>query len=459
MKRRQILQGLGMMPALGIAGCGTAPSKRVLAAQPLVPDDAGVTVDRLRAAFYYAYPLFEFTRVEQARTNPDDVVPGKLNGVSIRAELMDHTSRRITGPNNDTIYTSVFFELSGGPMEISVPTDHERYFSVAFMNAFTDNFAYIGTRATGGNGGIYWLCGPDWDGGVPEKVTLIRSDSNDVWMLARILVSGPEDLAEARKLQDQFVVRPTPGRGPVIPFEEKATLDFDARQFLSVVGEVLRRSPGLHGQFARSVQFTSLGISPSSDLSESVLAAWDAFLPVGLTELREAFIYRDLVIDGWAYQERGVGDFGENDKLRAAVALGGIAALGEEEAMYFHANLDPDGEQLSGSHKYRWRVPAGGVPVDGFWSLTMYETQPDGKFFLTENPIGRYSIGDRTKGLVVNPDGSFDIYIQNERPEGPAAANWLPAPKGKMRLALRAYLPRKELLERTWNVPPLERVG
>lgn len=127
--------------------------------------------------------------------------------------------------------------------------------------------------------------------------------------------------------------------------------------------------------------------------------------------------------------------------------------------MYFHANFDASGAPLTGETAYRWRVPAGGVPVDAFWSLTMYRTMPDGRYFLVENPINRFSIGDRTPGLVTEPDGSFEILIQKNRPEGPLAANWLPAPEGPMRLALRAYLPRSPLTSRSWRVPPLRKTG
>src|SRR5690606_12958146 len=169
--------------------------------------------------------------------------------------------------------------------------------------------------------------------------------------------------------------------------------------------------------------------------------------------------FRDYSRDGWSYQPPGIADFGENDQLRSAVALGGIAALGEEEAMYFHANFDASGARLDGSHAYRWRLPAGGVPVDAFWSLTMYTVTPEGRYFFAENPINRYSIGDRTPGLVVAPDGSLEIYIQRERPAGEAAANWLPAPEGPLRLALRAYLPRQQLRDRSWRVPPLVTVS
>jgi hypothetical protein len=87
----------------------------------------------------------------------------------------------------------------------------------------------------------------------------------------------------------------------------------------------------------------------------------------------------------------------------------------------------------------------------------MYEPEDDGRYFFTANPINRFSIGDRTPGLVKNADGSIDILIQRDRPEGAMAANWLPSPEGPLRLALRAYLPKAELRERRWKIPPLQR--
>ena len=80
------------------------------------------------------------------------------------------------------------------------------------------------------------------------------------------------------------------------------------------------------------------------------------------------------------------------------------------------------------------------------------------RFFLVENPIKRFSVGDRTEGLVKNADGSIDIVIQHDQPTGALAANWLPAPAGALRLSLRAYLPRKPLRDRAWRVPPVRKV-
>jgi len=443
--RREVLQGAAALSLASLAGCASGSPARTDEA-PLEP------------AFFYAYPLFEFARTAQERTRAVDGSSGTLNTVAHRAQLQDHTSRQVTAPNNDTIYSSAFLELSDGPVEVVSPTDTKRYFSIAFMDAFTDNFAYIGTRATKGKGGRFWVVGPQWSGAVPTGVTIIRSSTNDVWMLARVLVDGPNDLAAAQALQKQITVTVPPGRGAPKPFSTRAANVSDSVNFLAMVNEMLVRSPGGKGQTARAMRFAAQGIG-SAPASQSLISEWGEFIPKGLDTLREAFLFRDLVVDGWSYQERGVGNFGTNDRLRSAVALGGLAALGEDEAMYFHANFGPDGQRLNGANSYRWKVPAGGVPADAFWSLTMYKTEPDGRFFLVDNPIHRYSIGDRTPGLLVNPDGGFEVLIQHNRPEGPLAANWLPSPDGPMRLALRAYLPRKILQERKWRVPPLIRTN
>ena len=84
----------------------------------------------------------------------------------------------------------------------------------------------------------------------------------------------------------------------------------------------------------------------------------------------------------------------------------------------------------------------------------MYEALADGAFFLTDNPIGRYTIGDRTPGLIYNPDGSLDIWIARADPGDGRTASWLPAPaNGPFMVILRAYLPKEPILAQAY-VPP-----
>ncbi len=446
MRRREVLGGFAGLGALAAAGCQTSEASS---------GEAG-----MEAAFFYAFPLYEFARTAQQRTGANAGAAGAaLNRVAHRAQLADHTSRQVTAPNNDTIYSSAFLELSNGPIEVVSPTGTQRYFSIAFMDAFTDNFAYIGTRATRGQGGTFWLAGPQWSGTAPSGVTVLKSSTNDVWMLGRTLVDGPEDMAAARALQTQITVRSTTPDMPARGFGVRCTNVEDPANFLGVVNDMLARSPGGKGQTARAAKFAAFGVGAGARATPEMVEAWRAFIPKGIAKLRDKFMFRDLVVNGWGYQEKGVGDFGANDFLRAGVALGGLAALGEEEAMYLQATTDGDGALLDGSKKYVWRVPPGGVPAQAFWSLTMYQAEPDGRYFLVQNPISRFAIGDRTRGLVKNADGSIDILIQREAPTGPLAANWLPAAAGAMRMSLRAYLPKKELRDRSWRVPPVKRVG
>jgi len=139
------------------------------------------------------------------------------------------------------------------------------------------------------------------------------------------------------------------------------------------------------------------------------------------------------------------------------VALSGLAALPPEEAIYLRP-VGPDGRTVFHDGAYQLHLP-GPLPVDGFWSLTMYEATADGQFFLTANPLNRYAIGDRTPGLVRGPNGEIDIFIARDDPGGAKTANWLPAPaSGPFAVSLRAYLPRAELLDGRYRLPPLARI-
>lgn len=108
--------------------------------------------------------------------------------------------------------------------------------------------------------------------------------------------------------------------------------------------------------------------------------------------------------------------------------MAGLAALSIAEATYL-AGPSPDGGLFTGEDPWRLTFQAGTLPpVDAFWSLTMYEAQADGAFFLNENPPDRYTIGDRMPGLVNNADGSLDVWIARTDPGEKSRANWLPAP-------------------------------
>lgn len=139
---------------------------------------------------------------------------------------------------------------------------------------------------------------------------------------------------------------------------------------------------------------------------------------------------------------------------RAAAALGGLWGNHPYEAAYIVSYVDDHGDQLAGERTYTLRLDPE-PPVSAFWSLTMYSV-PD--FYLVENPIERYSIGDRTPGLVRDEDGALTITMSHERPaDERAAANWLPSPAGDFRPMMRMYEPAPAVLEGHYTVPAITR--
>ena len=93
-------------------------------------------------------------------------------------------------------------------------------------------------------------------------------------------------------------------------------------------------------------------------------------------------------------------------------------------------------------------------PRTAFWSVTLYGDEG----FLVGNPLDRYTISERTPGLVRRPDGGIDVAIESSRPRDEAHVNWLPAPDGPFYLMLRLYLPRVQALDGSWQPPPIERL-
>ena len=141
---------------------------------------------------------------------------------------------------------------------------------------------------------------------------------------------------------------------------------------------------------------------------------------------------------------------------RAVAARAGLWGNHGYEADYEIIWTDDRGDRLDGAHRYEVTFSPE-PPADAFWSLTMYDV-PD--FYLVANPIGRYSIGDRTPGLVVADDGSVTVFLQATSPDAGRASNWLPTPaSGAFRPILRMYQPGAAIQDGSYTFPQIRRVG
>jgi hypothetical protein len=471
-----------------LAGALTAPLATSLAAPIVAPavaraqETSATLRDLARRATIYLFPVYEMYRTRwQATVNEANPLRQRLNRFRHVAQLADHHARAVTTPNNDTLYSSAWLDLSLEPLFLTVPPVGDLYYSYAFIDLFTNNFAYVSHRLHGGRPPPHMIVGPAWNGDAPSEVKLLRAPTNSVWLLGRVLVDGPEELDRVRILQARVLLETPDMRNERRILETRelmrhrivappeAVADWpapnraDPFDLFEVGTRALGESPLSDRDRRVFESFAPLRLRPGRkfDLrafSEVERRAIRAGIEQGHAEIRAASDRSGKTIDGWTYGERHLGNFGDDHLYRAAVALTGLGALEPAEAVYMSCNSDAGGRPLSGANRYELAFPADGLPpARAFWSLAMYEVTPEGRAFFVDNPIGRYAIGDRTQGLQKAPDGSLTLYLQRDRPDDERAANWLPAPAGPMRLVLRAYEPEEALIDGRYRVPGVRR--
>ncbi|MDP1737676.1 MAG: DUF1254 domain-containing protein [Caulobacter sp.] len=401
-----------------------------------------------REAWLYVLPLIEIAAlrtVSQAAGTP-------LNSFGMMRRLADHRARAVTTPNNDTFYATCQIDLTNGPVTLTIPPSGDRYLSLQLMDAWSNSFAVLGTRTTGNDGGTYTLVGPT---DAAEGRNVVRSPTRHVWALARILVEGPHDLEAAAVVQGGFSAQ-----GPqAAPAPDYARRHDGWATYFASADRLMALNPPPMTDGALLKRIAPLGLGEGTFDPSRFNPDEQAEIEAGVGEARKAVrggggLSGSHFIEGWAYPASKLGDFGQDYHFRAVVALGGLAALPLVEATYLRAGAPGGGGEFDGLKAWRLHIPADrAIPVNAFWSLSMYEITPERQFYFTDNPLNRYAIGDRTAGLRWNDDGSLDLWIGHESPGLERESNWLPAPAGPFALFMRAYLPRPELLDGRYRLP------
>ncbi|BBO90729.1 hypothetical protein DSCOOX_39090 [Desulfosarcina ovata subsp. ovata] len=389
-------------------------------------------------------------------------------------DLRDAEYKTIPTPNNDTLYSHAFLDLTAEPIVIGVPAIKDRYYVLPLLSAYQDVFAHIGTRETGTNAGAYVIVGPDWKGELPEKLTRIDSPTNLAVIWGRTVVYGKGDLKKARNIQDSYSLIPLSKydkleRSPdpdwdsskirvaQTAFNSKGDVP-DSLMFFDELGKAMRMTPIRNEERAFVDQFKNIGLTRERGFDFKSL---DAPTIMGLSRAASAAelmidgaaAYRGISVNGWFFNT-SAGVFGNDFLFRAAVAKWYMGANVPEEAMYYVARTASDGKPFNGVAKYSLHFPAP-PPAKAFWSLSMYNAS-DGS--LVENSMNRYSIGDRTEGLAVKTDKSIEIQIQHKEPTQ-GETNWLPAPAGPFYLVLRLYMPESDVVSGKWTPPEVKAIS
>ncbi len=388
---------------------------------------------------------------------------GPANDIHFARDLVNATFKDVVSPNADTLYGIAWLDLRKEPVVLKVPPISDRYYTFEFLDAYTNDYAYVGTRATGSTGGTYLIAGPDWNGQVPDGMTKIWTPNNLAWILQRTLVKGPQDVANVQAIQDKTSLTPlsayqgntttaaaasvnaSTSGVPIAP--QPALIPSTGIKIYDEIGKAMTGNPLNPPDPALVGKLAVIGVGPGKVPSNEANDTIKAALQTGITE-GERLIDAKVAnlgekVNGWLVNA-APGVYGTDYLFRAAVTKLGFGANIGQEALYPATFTDIQGQPLTGSNNYTIHFDQGQTPpVNAFWSITMYNN----KSLFVDNPINRYAIGMFTEGLKNNTDGSLDLYVQNKNPGPERESNWLPAPEGSFNLILRMYLPAEQALD------------
>ncbi|MFC4224446.1 DUF1254 domain-containing protein [Lysinibacter cavernae] len=415
------------------------------------------------AAYTYYYPL-----VENLRQVNRYVTTGVGSNPATPFNTFSH-ARNLAGPqdtfvtiNNDTVYSMAQLDLSGGPLRLTVPATGDRYYVLQFVDAWTNNIAYIGTRATGNTSGSFLIVPPGWTGTAAEPI--VQASTNVVSIVGRFACTGPDDIPAVTAVQDATTITPLHPENALAGIPSPPEQADDAQQFWAEAQAWSAAFPAPQEEQELVDSFTSFW-SATSDTD-----ARRAGYAEGIAQLEEATKHGNSpVYNGWTVglhlfdynlYNLGLGTIdeprwrNENQEQRildrAIACRLGLWGNHAYEAVYAQAFTDIEQNPLVGANTYSMTFDSE-PPVGAFWSITLYDIP---RYYLVDNPIDRYSIGDRTAGIKYSDDRSLRIVISHAQPIDPIdLANWLPAPDAAFRLVFRLYVPGESILDGTYEYP------
>ena len=391
-----------------------------------------------------------------------------MNSLKHEAVLYSPADKFVVSANNDTYYSTGILDLRAEPVIFKVPASKDRYYTFQLVSMTTDNFGYIGVNTTGDEAGIYAVTSPNFNGTLPEGVEEIKSPSEFVVVAGRTTVNAedPNDSEKAIALQQHYEIGPIHNFYPDFKVSEVKPIDFPALVPTDLDNEAFFSKLNFLMQYHKFTEdeqkiidgYQKIGIkagepyrffSDHPEFQQAIIAG----IKEGQTKVDSIANNMGRNVNGWDLTSTGE-YFGKNYTLRTGWAKRAIYVNSPSEAYYPSISVDEMGAQLNGANSYSITFPADNLPpAKYFWSLTMYHNDTK---LMVDNDLKRYSIGDRTKGLTYNNDGSLTLYFSHNEPnEG--NSNWLPAPEGDFYMLMRLYGPSNKVLDNQWTPPVIQR--
>ena len=424
-------------------------------------------------AYIYGFPLVVMDMTRQVSTAVPTAGEFKapMNQFSVMTRYPDASFRLIPRTGLDTQFATAWADLDAEPFVLSVPNTNGRYYVIALFDMWSNVFASIGSRTTGTDSANYLLAGPTWHGSAPEGMHVYKSPTRHVWVNGQMLSNGPADYEIVNALQNSYKLTPLSSWGkpysppthvPVDPDVNtkiqviEQIKDMDAEAFFSRFANLMKYNPPADYDTDMIETLISLGISVEGVFDFNALKGWQKRAlnrAMGAFSILEIGVKKLETKDGWVVMPGNMANYGTDYLTRAGIALIGLGAIWPADVSYPVAFNDREEKELDGANNYMLHFEKDQLPpAKVTWSVSSYD--PDG--FYVENDINRYHLA-AWMPLKYNDDGSLDIYLQSEKPEGIKEANWLPVPsKGSFNIVTRIFWPQDNYLSGSWSMPGIK---
>ncbi len=375
--------------------------------------------DTAYEAFIYAYPLMEQVKTLNGMF---DFMSMKPNVPAMNGKFpMDNVGMPIVAPNLTSMTGGLLIDISDGPVTIEIPEIKDRYVVYQFIDVFTHNFYYLGTRANNGKAGQFTFYNKNQKPEVNAEATPVLMEGDHAIMVLRIDIKDERELDYVRSLQNNIKVVNAPEKTREYPQYDKEKAY--SPLFVEYVNELLKEIP--ESEQAEFSRFASLGIMNKVDLRELELAEVQKGIDSAFIAIEEAS--KSLEIgNGYigATETFGTREFLNKNYLnRAAGAHFGLWGNSKEEANYFMLKAEGEGE-------IRFEKDELPPLTDiGFWSVTVH----DKDVLVHKNEFDSYVL--TMDKMEYNDDGSLVLKISSKPEEG----NWLYTPGDEMIVLIRAY--------------------
>ena len=424
------------------------------------PTDADAVWELVSDAYIYAFPLVLTDATKTMSTNTDGSVTGRapVNQINHAKKLADASFRTVVTPNVDTLYSQAWLDISAEPVIYVLP-EADRFCNVQLLDAWTNTAAVLDKA------GAYAIALPSWEGELPEGVTRVDVPTATVWTIARIVLSGNEDLPNVYAIREQMRLLPLSAYleggdyiAPAGTYDKEndfvpvnKVLSMSPAEFFNTANALMQINPPAEDDAKLLEKLAAINVGQGMTFDASILGAdaaerWTQMLKgLRATLSAESANYAQN-LGQWIYFGRPIGDFGTAYTYRAMVALVGLGANTVDVAIYPKTDTDVTGAALTGEKTYTIHFETLPPTLEGgFWTVTAYNEEN----FLIDNSIDRYCINDRS-AYRLNEDGTLDLVLSKEAPED--TSNWLPVSDGEFHLFMRIYLPDMTALE-TWEAP------